>query len=67
MNWISVEDRLPEDGEHILVYGAVFGMKPGPYVSRYRADNRGFDMTVLGFSIGNASHWMPIEPPDLTP
>ncbi len=56
MNWISVKDRLPEEG-----YYLVFIKNPGPfkyiYVAYYYGDN---EWNVDG----EVTHWKPLpEPP----
>jgi len=53
MNWISVEDKLPEVGQKVLVYE--------------RSDPAGikYFVTTWGrMSINFYSHWMPLKPPE---
>lgn len=61
MQWISVEDRLPEYGEDVLVYYAGDGIEP-PHVGKTcRLYNMRF---LLEGVYGQVTHWMPLpEPP----
>ena len=53
--WISVEDRLPETGERVLIW-----KRQALEAVRY-ADKK---FNRFGRSIDNATHWMPLpEPP----
>ena len=55
MEWISVEDRLPEDGVEVLwVY------ETGEYVLYAREP----DEKIVGMHDPSITHWMPLpEPP----
>lgn len=60
-DWISVEDRLPEYNERVLVYSKYKEL----YWISYRAkdvciikDNNGFIHPLKGYAI---THWKPIE------
>ncbi len=56
MSWISVEERLPELGEYVMVYS-----------SRRIHNPIHFDFckfTKYGFDVSNVTHWQPLpEPP----
>ena len=59
MEWISVEDRLPERGSMVLVYGGI---------AIYQGDNTWYSITAIDWPgrliSWNVKHWMPIpEPP----
>ena len=59
--WISVSDRMPEDGKVVLAWNrnrAVFG---------YARDGQWID-TLYGWVVPNGpTHWMPLpEPPEVT-
>lgn len=58
--WISVKDRLPENGSVCLVCGAKGGMR----VARLRTWEKGAGWTVIGTGkLFNASHWMELPAP----
>lgn len=74
MNWISVEDRLPREGEWVLMFLATLGSKgshKATGVEVYRAgmyfkDDHGYDWLSAANICGcpTVTHWMPLpEPP----
>ena len=61
--WISVKDRLPEDGEIVLVCGSRGGVytavlnKPGQYKGWHKLNSK--------IHYCDPTHWMPLpEPPE---
>lgn len=77
MEWISVKDRLPKNGEYVLV---LWGMQdadnddPGMSVlkrhdivehnHKHKICGYGWSAEEHGCSLGiNATHWMPLPPP----
>lgn len=61
MEWISVEDRLPEDGQYVHVYLS-YGKQA---TCVFFADRNSFvDSLRFQHSNGGVTHWMPLpEPP----
>lgn len=69
MNWISVEDRLPNDGLYVDVYYYI----GDDLVNQRAIDIRyssefGFDLYFTNESWGfkqdpTVTHWMPVPPP----
>lgn len=58
--WVSVKDKLPENGSVCLVCGAKGGMR----VARLRTWEKGVGWTVIGTGkLFNASHWMELPAP----
>ena len=55
MKWISVKDRLPEDGQYVRVKGIPDTKTKPIEIEIYYFDNLGF--------ISNITHWKPAEPP----
>ena len=55
MEWISVEDRLPENDDYVLVH-YLFEDMPIVFVDRYR--NGAFAETDMYIT-----HWAPLPPP----
>ena len=56
--WISVKDRLPKVGEHVLVFSPITGIKTDfiAFVENDEEDRF--------FRSGRVTHWMPLpEPP----
>ena len=68
-DWISVEDRLPEYGEVVLVYGTDADEQAADIFIGYRqsTDRHGENWHEdgrLGSLIFNVTHWRPmVEPP----
>ena len=61
--WISVNDRLPYDGEKVLVYLSNKNISIGWYVTN-RDGARGFELSYGFVLIDYFTHWMPLpEPP----
>jgi len=59
MNWISVKDRLPEEGEHVDIFSKFHGRKT--YVEFEELEcfyDRVNDITYV-----DVTHWMPLPPP----
>lgn len=58
--WISVEDKWPQNGEWILVYLSDGNMICGSYY-----DAMGFALDYYYEDMGQITHWMPLpEPPE---
>lgn len=71
MNWVSVNERLPEDGQGVLVYLAVDGIftRKGLEIGHYDTSEPHFSG---GWWVGDGiwldnenlvTHWMPLPPP----
>lgn len=58
--WISVEERLPEEDENVLVYGP-WGIGNG-YSLAFWYDSAWNDVDS-GYPLDNVSHWMPLPDP----
>lgn len=65
MNWISVEDRLPEDDSKVLAYWVGDKGYNFCFVSQYFNNTRYEPTWTYGFSDdGRITHWQPLpEPP----
>lgn len=65
-DWISVKDKLPEEGKRILAYAKKDENSDFPYLdsSYFEADQYGglFYENVDGCRI-NVTHWMPLSTP----
>lgn len=61
MKWISVDNKLPNDGEEILI----FSCEDKNNISiGYRKHNFFFDLIDFTITPINVTHWMPLpEPP----
>lgn len=57
--WISVKDRLPEVGEHVLVFSPITGIKNDFVAFGENHEEHRF------FLSGIVTHWMPL--PELPP
>ena len=63
-DWISVEDRLPEEGENVLIYTKTDITNYGMYTKRYGFSEREGFICGDGFMwVNTASHWMPLPTP----
>ena len=71
MKWISVEDRLPEYGTQILVYGidkAMYGVKKFHVCEmddledgmEFQESRSFYWLTEKGTKIDNVTHWTPL-------
>ena len=64
--WISVEDRLPEETGEYLIIDKSGVMYLAPYSSRYRAFNATDEDDGDRWRIKDTTHWMPLpEPPKM--
>ena len=58
--WISVKERLPEDGQRVV--GIAENGMTG--IMDYRDDGTPFAARIFGVYFSNITHWMPLpEPP----
>lgn len=57
MNWISVEDRLPEIDLEVLIVEKDLIIEVGSYQEYYWVENTEYKMRE------NVTHWMPIPKP----
>ena len=59
-DWISVEDRLPDELQDVLSFAGYDGV----FQSIYRAGN--FKKSLVVWEHLSVTHWMPLpEPPEL--
>lgn len=69
MDWISVNGRLPEEGEPIFVYGVLEHIpRPGIYKARYFSKINEYKRDVFwesewAYDIDKVTHWMPLPKP----
>jgi hypothetical protein len=71
MEWISVNDRLPEKGQQVNVYGTftneVSGARKSPSIGVVNWDNEKYsecnDYYYYEMGYLNITHWMPLPPP----
>jgi len=54
--WISVEDRLPEDGQRVFYYFEHTGISWGQYDEEFNTFYGG-----RGFLTGDVTHWLPFD------
>lgn len=72
MEWISVNDRLPEDMKEIMFWGRCKDYHKDTPNSAFIGVLKDSDNTMtwhsLGYEVLNVTHWMPLpEPPKTTP
>jgi hypothetical protein len=61
--WISVEDRLPEEDKDVLVFG-YYHEAFQTLICHYRTDFKGQWFTsVAGQQVYEVTHWMPLPQP----
>ena len=59
--WVRCEERLPKDGETVLIYCETTG---GIVKSHFREiDGRTGKLILFSGGTHHPTHWMPIEPP----
>ena len=62
--WISANDRLPEEEERVLIYTKTNITNYGTYTKRYGAYRKEGFICQDGFMwLNTASHWMPLPQP----
>ncbi len=60
MDWISVEDRLPEVGQRVLVYG-ISSQQPEIHVGEFTGHSWFyFPEDASWSSLVDVTHWMPL-------
>ena len=58
--WIPVTERLPEEGQRVVIVAENGFMG----IADYRSDTTSLAIKFLGAIVSNATHWMPLpEPP----
>ena len=62
MEWISVEDRLPEENELVLMWEPDFGEK-GVVENGYFTEDKVFSDSYGELNNDVVTHWMPLPPP----
>ena len=62
--WISMKDRKPRQGQHVVYYFNTTGMQIG----KYRRTKDGADVFYCGFCFltDDVTHWMPVPKPPTT-
>lgn len=61
--WISVKDRMPEEGVDVLVYGDIYLNRKGADVDFVDRESGNF----FYYDEGEVTHWRPLpEPPEGT-
>lgn len=66
MEWISVKDRLPEEGKAILVYGNLLNEhenSKGASTGYYMSDIRKFMLVFSQYKCIDITHWKPLPNP----
>lgn len=62
MEWISVKDRLPEEGQMILVYFSGLSDSQGMRFGTWKAEGLEF-ARMRDELFADASYWMPLPDP----
>ena len=60
MEWISIQDRLPDDMQEVIVYSVDGGVESGVYYSEGCFDY--YDVSNRSILV-NVTHWMPLPNP----
>ena len=61
--WISVKERLPQEGQKVLCCFTEYGMQVAKYVFDW-GDYYVWDCMADNFSLNSVTHWQPLpEPP----
>lgn len=65
MEWISVNDRFPDEGKYVLVYDGNRNLDDVPFyeIAAYRIFNNGAHFISSCYSLQNIKFWMPLPSP----
>ena len=66
LEWISVKDRLPEEGIYVLAWDGNHARDNGdPYyeIAAYRTFGHGSFFVCPPYCLNNITHWMPLPKP----
>ena len=64
MNWINVEDRLPDMHQYVLIWTTDYDDEPIANLAHWNGEDEGF-LVNGGHRDNDVTHWMPLpEPPD---
>lgn len=65
MQWISVNDQLPEEGKNVLVFSGMIDVNNIPIyeIATYRIFNNGSCFVTGPYSLSDITHWMPLPQP----
>ena len=61
-NWISVTERLPEDGQEVIFCDRVV-VYEGFYLTNRKTNKKEWRPAYSSFSIGRVTAWMPFPEP----
>ena len=65
MEWISVEERLPEEGQEVIYYFGHTGIYVGSFYRKY-VKELDYPFNCFsgsgGFLCDDVTHWMPLPP-----
>lgn len=62
MEWINVNDRLPEDKNSMYLVIAERGKKRLPRIAKWQQPSKKFTWMVSPFKAKEITHWMPLLP-----
>jgi hypothetical protein len=63
IDWISVDDRLPETFQRVLIYTLDWDLDPIQSIAHFNGIKTGF-LSVGGKKDKDVTHWIPLpEPP----
>lgn len=67
--WVSVKDRLPEEGVYVLVYDGNVNLDNGCFfeIAAHRIFNNGSKFISGAYSLQGITHWMPLPKPPEAP
>jgi hypothetical protein len=66
VEWISVKDKLPSEGEDVLVWDGNYGLdnlSASYEIAAYRSFKNESHFISGPYSLQNISHWMPLPSP----
>jgi hypothetical protein len=67
MEWFSVAEKLPEEGERVIVFDASSGWQQSWYTYEpYECEAGGFDeygFAISDIPMNNITHWARVSPP----
>ena len=66
MDWIKIEDRLPEEGQRVIYFFKETGISIGRFTQKaFEGEKMNTFYGASGWLSDDVTHWMPLHKPEL--